>query len=508
MRRYVTLSAAAAPFLLMAQVPLWEWAVPLSGISEVQCDQVQAIDGGCFVHATGSGSFILPNDTLFASSALFFVDSSSNIRMGVAMSRPRHVQDLGNGGIAFASSIEGSFRVGDLMIPSDAGIGLVSGQVDTTGTFSNVVQAPDLIIGYADHRVIALHHGPSGNVHVLGVFRDSIAIADTVLIGSGTFVARFSSTLDLIRADRYDIQPHLLENVGAIVEDVDGTVFMAIVQSADEPTGILGDGLLLLGLNPEGNIVGSHANGNGSFYADEHPCLAAHPLGGVYLAYGMYAGSDGPPIKVMRFDPACAVIWENTMAAPLNAWGAAEPFQLEATATNGVLVSGYSTVPLNMPGLGYMSNGPRGVVYKLSADNEFRWAIANNTGNVFGARASMNNAGEVYAAGWLERPAAFGPHEFPSAQPYTTGYVARIGQGFVGIAETATGPLLPYPNPAQDLLHLSIPLPGNVQIFDLLGRDHTAAVLVKDPNTLDVSRLPPGAYVIQLGMARTVFIKA
>lgn len=490
----------ALQFQAAAQAPFWESARSVTGASEVRCNKVQAMDGGCFVTVGGYGSVYLQNDTLAGSNFMVFCNASGELRSGIAMSEPRQLRDVGNGRVAFVSEVDGSFQIGVNAYLSEMGVGLITGTMDTTGAVADVLSMPNLIMGFGEHRVIDVHQGPSGSLFVLGAFMDSIAIADTMLLGSGTFLARFTNMGELIRADHYAIYPY--NDRGAVVEGFDGTVYVALVQSNDHPLSVLGEGLLLTALAPDGSILDVYDNGNGSFYPDGHPRLAADPGNGAYLAYSRYNGfNDGASINVLRFAATGDLHWENSMAFPVNAFGDASPLHLEATDFGGVLVSGYSTAPLTMPGLDYMQPGPNCVVYELGADNELRWAIADNAGNVFGASASMDHSGVVYAVGWVEIPVQFGTHVLQNAPHYVTGYINKIGFGPDGISDRLEKPIGIHPNPTHDHFRVTLPQPSAnwVQLIDQQGRivheEETRGVQVD----LDVTGIMPGSYVVRSG---------
>lgn len=414
------------------------------------------------------------------------------------MSEPRQLMDAGGGRVAFVSEIDGSFQVGANAYSSESGCGLITGTVDTTGVASDILSMPNLILGAGEYRIIDVHKGPSGKILVLGAFTDSISIVGTVLLGTGTFLAQFTPAGQLLRADQLPIDPY--NDFGAVVEGNDGTVYMALVQNKDRPQSILGEGLLLISQGTDGGILGVYDNGNSSFFPDSHPHLAAGPANGVYLAYGKYNGSNqGASINVLRFNATGEFQWENAMAFPVNSLGDASPIHLEAT-DGGVLVSGYSTAPLALPGLAYMQAGPNFVVYELGAGNELRWAIADNAGNVFGAAASMNSAGEVYATGWLDTPAQFGPHALQSVSQ-ATGYINKIGFGPEGVEGYRATSVGINPNPASGRFHAMLPASSmnSVQLIDQQGRLVREVQRQGPQIEIDITGVSPGSYVVRSG---------
>jgi len=474
-----------------AQAPLWEWARSATNTSGAPGTHVQAINGGCFWSVGGNPTF-QSNDTLSSNFYMVFVNSLGELRMGVSMSEPRQLSDIGNGQIGFASEINGSFVVGGSIHTSELGIGLITGKMDTTGTASDVLSMPNLIIGYEGHHILDVHQGTSGNLYVLSSFLDSVAIADTVLFGQGVYVARFTQTGDLIRADHFEMYPYF--ELGAIVEGTDGTLYVAIQNDDYQPNGLT-LGMVLLFIGADGSIGMVYDDQNTSFYQQNPPRLSVDPNGGVFLAYSKYVGSDGGGINVLRFNHSGELVWENTMIMR------ASPTKIEATEDGGVLVSGYSIAPIPWPGLEYMGAGPNCVVYEISEVNEVLWAIADNTGNVYGATASMNSANEVYAAGYFEISARFGTHTLPYDNSPFSSYIARIGYGWLGVNEHGSIPLNIHPNPAHDRLWVSLPKTATetVQLIDLQGRVLRAEPTRGGQIELDVRGISPGAYVVRSG---------
>jgi len=478
----------ALQYPVSAQAPFWEWARSVNGLSQLHCNQVQAIDGGCFTTAIYANSLILPNDTLSGSSYMIFTDPAGELRMGVAMSEPQHLFDIGNGRIGFASAIIGAFVVGGVVHTSAPGIGLITGILDTSGTAADVLVMPDLIRGFGNHRVLDVHQGTSGNLYVLGAFADSVAVMDTVLYDAGIYVARFTITGDLIRADRYDMYP--IFEFGALVEGIDGIVYVAIQNDDYQPNGLV-LGMVLLFLGPDGSIDIAYDDGVTSFHQQNQPRLAADPYGGVFLAYANFSG-----IVVLRFSSTAELIWENHVG------GNASPSKIEATDDGGLLVSGSSISQISLPGLEYMGGGPNCIVYELSAESEILWAIANNNaGNVFGAQASKNSAGEVYAVGWRELRSQFGPHVLPMGPNPTSGYIARIGYGWLGINEHVSSPLRIHPNPAHDRVWISLPgsSASTVQLIDQQGRPVREEKMSGGQVEVDVRGISPGSYMVRSG---------
>ncbi|GEM_PF-2957683 len=476
---------------VFAQAPFWEWARSVTNTYGAPDTHVQATDGGCFWSVSGSPTF-LPNDTLMGNSYLVFMNSLGELRMGVSMSEPRQLFDIGNGRIGFASEVNGSFVAGGDIYTSELGIGLITGTVDTTGTTADIITMPDLIIGYEGHRILDIHQGLSGNLYVLGSFLDSVAVADTVLFGQGIYVARITQTGELIRADRYEMYPYF--ELSALVEGTDGTVYVAIQNDDYQPNGLT-LGMVLLSIGPDGSIVVVYDDQNTSFYQQNQPRLSVDPNGGVVLAYSKYVGSSGGGINVLHFNELGELVWENAMILR------ASPTKIEATDDGGILVSGYGVSPIPWPGLEYMGAGPNCVVYEINEDNEVLWAIAENTGNVYGANASKNSAGEVYAAGYFEISARYGTHTLPYDNSPFSSYIARIGYGWLGINEHGSRPLSMHPNPAHDRLWVALPETAAVMVQLI---DHQGRVLREERTRggqieIDVSGISSGAYVVRSG---------
>ena len=80
-------------------------------------------------------------------------------------------------------------------------------------------------------------------------------------------------------------------------------------------------------------------------------------------------------------------------------------------------------------------------------------------------------------------------------------YYAAYGQRYVVpttsvFSPPETGSLTLYPNPATDRLYLRDAQPGRVAVYDMLGRMTHQATLVGSQNSIDVSTLRSGQYVL------------
>jgi hypothetical protein len=76
------------------------------------------------------------------------------------------------------------------------------------------------------------------------------------------------------------------------------------------------------------------------------------------------------------------------------------------------------------------------------------------------------------------------------------------------ITPTATAAALSiYPNPASDILTISNCLRGNVQIFDITGREVLSAKATTSTLRLDISHLPQGVYFLKSGADTLKLVK-
>lgn len=177
----------------------------------------------------------------------------------------------------------------------------------------------------------------------------------------------------------------------------------------------------------------------------------------------------------------------------------------------GALVAGYQNGLLTFGPLVQNTTGPDGFVGHIGPDGQWDWVTRETLGNVFGLRAAPGLNTRIYCAGTSDTGAQFGAHTLPFPSGGMYGVVACLGDITLSTPEQHAQDirtLRTWPNPAQDLLHLSGDAQGAVRIVDLLGRDHSTEVRWRDAYTLDVSTLRSGVYVVQRGRSRTVFIKA
>ena len=64
-------------------------------------------------------------------------------------------------------------------------------------------------------------------------------------------------------------------------------------------------------------------------------------------------------------------------------------------------------------------------------------------------------------------------------------------------------PIMIYPNPSHDIIHVNGIKPTDLRVFDLQGR----MLLVEQGNQVTVSSLPVGTYLLQVGTQVVRFIK-
>ena len=63
-----------------------------------------------------------------------------------------------------------------------------------------------------------------------------------------------------------------------------------------------------------------------------------------------------------------------------------------------------------------------------------------------------------------------------------------------------------YPNPAKDILETNIPLEGDIEIYDVLGKLCLTKIHVDQHQRIDISSLPNGLYFLHSNSTSQTFI--
>ncbi len=71
------------------------------------------------------------------------------------------------------------------------------------------------------------------------------------------------------------------------------------------------------------------------------------------------------------------------------------------------------------------------------------------------------------------------------------------GVASLGVNEVAEAELLLFPNPAANTLHINVESRGEVTICNSIGQRLHAQPLTTGQNTIDISKLEVGLYLIQ-----------
>jgi hypothetical protein len=509
MRWFPSLTVAFFPAMLFAQAPSWQWArsFPLSGYGGAVSSLAQ--DSGYFL-SLAEQELQMPWGLVESTTGLLIhMDALGEPTAAVAMPPIMRMLPSGGNDARFLITYRDSCVLPNVTLLSPAGIGVAMGVVDREGSISEVMNLPELVVG-ADCAIEDVDLAPNGDLLVAGWFRGSVQCTDSTFFGDGYFLCRYSTMGQLVSAATIPNPSMGSMPIVRLESDGAGGAYVAMV-----PEATFGEGTVIASFDTEWGLRWTYSMEPSGMYATGPIYLAKAQDDGLYVAYTSAPGAfSSGRVTALAFNTDGSERWMNNSFGPQFEYGISTVMGIASSpAFNGPVISiyaygqmeGYGPYPITTNGT------PNAVVARLDSIGQWAWAISDNgPGNVFGSQAVVSSNGSIYASGHFEYGGGLGPHPLTYTPPVSL-FAGRIGLGIgpVGI-ETNTMPndMVIYPNPAQDLLHLSIPLPRTVQIFDQLGRDHTSAVMVKDANTLDVSRLPPGAYVIQLGMTRTVFIKA
>jgi len=492
------------PWTVGAQAPIWQWATALRGSADVTIHDVagSTLDG-CFVYGSCNGSLYLPFDTLEAGDGLgahfvVHVDSLGTPTWAGRFTVPIvSMTPALNGGLSCRFIVNGSVLVNGLPWASSPGTIDIGRAIFTStgelgmGSTNNVFQ------GDPAGPILCDHISPAG-VLLATYVQDSLGVRNEWVHGNGILVVRLS--------EQGALQWYTL---------LEGTEFATISGLHLSPSSrtliCTNDAESDTQLRSYDYLGGLGWNSSLQGLDPYQPVPLARRFNYRVLvgaSYSSQAPSGGTSLFVEEYGLA-GELTNSTGATDPQLWGNALR-SLHDLPDGSTLVGGYQVGQLTFGPLVQGTTGPDGFVGLISPSGAWEWVARETAGNVFGLRAAPGLNTRNYCAGTSDTGAQFGAHMLPFQPGSMFAVVACLGDILLNTPEqpaSDTHTLTAWPNPSSDLLHFSSPLPRAVQVFDLLGRDHTAAVLVKDTNTLDVSRLPPGAYVIQLGMARTVFIK-
>lgn len=178
---------------------------------------------------------------------------------------------------------------------------------------------------------------------------------------------------------------------------------------------------------------------------------------------------------------------------------------------------------------------PTGVLSGHQLDGARYWHFSdsmNYSGNLFGIEQVRQNCNGTYvlkeelwnvgdsggcAEFWSQADGCYGPYVYWQSIPFPIVYQncafgawgdlpVYVNTSFcqfgslqvLGVDEITSNQLQVFPNPTQDQLNFQSPEQGTLSVLDLSGRTVLTSAASKGQNTIDVSSLPDGIYLLQL----------
>jgi hypothetical protein len=217
-------------------------------------------------------------------------------------------------------------------------------------------------------------------------------------------------------------------NVGdRIAVDPQGNIVLLVDAGGFDPGGGLLSGLVVLKLDPGGNLVWKKAFGpNASGFAG----IAVDPMGDVLVSVGANAPYDfgGGPlpvggVAVAKLDPMGNHVWSKVFATTGSSTTAPA---IAADAQGNVFVGGSFGGALDFGSAGMLTPTPQGDLFiaKLDPLGNAVWSKQGHAlGNAQTQRLAAGAAGSVVATGWFSNPLDLG-----------TGPIMGAGEGDIFVA--------------------------------------------------------------------------
>lgn len=158
--------------------------------------------------------------------------------------------------------------------------------------------------------------------------------------------------------------------------------------------------------------------------------------------------------------------------------------------------------PAYRGGLLHLEYHPPDSAWVRSVQAEVRASVESERTYTFMSSPPITSARWSLRAGSVDSVVA----RFKGDARFLTFYAVRDLQGVAwAIVATEEAPeaqkaeLRLWPSPARGTVHVRLPAPGLLTVYDLIGREHLRVEASATEATLDVSGLPAGLYVVRTG---------
>lgn len=506
-------SAIAMPVVLNAQAPVWIWATGFEGSGYVQMfDIAESSTNGCFALGWFDEDLHLPFDTLMSDNGdleyfIAHLDTLGAVTWAAQFAdRIVSLHGLPNDGLSCLIPYVGSTLVnGQVFTSGIAGHSALVVEFSAAGSVTSVINIPLYLWPDVTDPIRTMHHAEGGGIVVGGSSTDSLLIAGTWLQGSGMFIARLSPQGDLVWAQRIgcgtlidgsvhiDVQARILVGVpnGCDPNESDPFPWNGAVASYSAVGDLEWHQPYII--NPLGDRVIMDRRSNGNALTN-----VPYPLlGGGSEIYAQEFSAVG--------DPSWTAYASGTPQIP------SYPVSIRPTENNTTLVSGFAAGITHFGPWAVTPNGADGYVASLDSLGNWRWAVLETSGNIFGMACAPGTNSRIYTTGWTDTGALFGSHQANWGHTSLTGFVACLGDVILSTSggSALKRTLAAWPVPAANVLQTSLNADRMqlVSVTDIRGRSVTDHVNRLSSSSFDVSRLSPGVYMLSMGEQHIRFVK-
>lgn len=304
-----------------------------------------------------------------------------------------------------------------------------------------------------------------------------------------------------------------------------GTYYLATAGSCSD--------IFISKLNSSGNFV--WAKGIGGYSNDGGTSLAFDSKHNVYLTgsfygivdfdpdigvYNLGANSNGSDIFILKLNTSGNFVWAKCIGAHWGDWGNSIAFD----GTDNLFVTGYfcgtvdfdpSSSQYNLTSIG-STLGDNIYVLDLDTSGNFIWA-KNMTGDSYstGNSLAVDNLNNIYITGWFNGTTDFDPG-IGTCNLTTTGiedvFVLKLGKTPTGFEEIINANCFKiYPNPSKNQINIKVSsssLRDSIfTIADQSGKTLVTGKLIDEDSKIDISSLPNGIYLFQIGINTEQILK-
>lgn len=371
-------------------------------------------------------------------------------------------------------------------------------------------------------RIHDLARDSAGNLFVCGQMRGTAGVFGNITVPvqgeADTFIAKYDSNGEIVWAK--SVTEHGYQGARHIACDDMGNAYLAGGHAGSGTitfgTTVIGGGtshIFLVKYSPTGEILWTQSHG-GSTTADIYAWgVTVDTNNNVYVGGDLnypsinFSGytittANTPQVQgfVVKYDSGGIVQWTKATG------GAGEIRDVKAGNNGNVYALGRFSSPLVTLGQTVLTNEgtSNGYVANIDTNGNYQWVEklgGSGHAEYHLCADNLNNA--LYTAGYYNN-IRLGTQTF-DATPLDNVFMARFSMDALSAPKFQTSGLKVYPNPARELLNISIVDNSGYQINDSMGRIVAKGNI--ELGTINISQLQPGFYYLNINGASTKFIK-